>query len=476
MLDHLRLQIPFDASLVVTDEEGRYGLLGVDLHDLEINLGSRCVVRDADGTIKPQVLHHPYESLPTSFTAMAFKVHLDGFYMPYVEIKASPAKLLQGHNVFGSDDIESGAFEMLGYLAEAYPTLYSMLYVQGTEVKHLDVTYSARVKDDQTVALIIDYLSRVSNGQTRKSGRKFQNSAYWGGETSRLVQHKCYGKFTEFMNQLEDYIQQARKNDKAAQRVVEVMSDPRLIEYVKGILRWESRIKSRWLERRNIPTNLFELIKYQKANPDLLQTIWKQATKSIFDALEGQTMKCTDDDSVFNQLKAKYKKVTYAKANKLYKFYEDIRDNGFEVVKQRTPENTFKGYVSDFLNCGVSEHNLITLQEAIKNKTVRFTDDEILCVLKLRFNSVSYVQPNNLFNFYCALREHGCDAMRLRFSERRYYELMADLQAAGFSKAFLQNLHSDSKNNVVPLLRFVQVDLSQQFPDWYQVPVSRYAA
>lgn len=187
-------------------------------------------------------------------------------------------------------------------------------------------------------------------------------------------------------------------------------------------------------------------------------------------------MKCTDDDSVLKTLQESYKKITYPKAKKLYKVYEDIRDNGLDVVKQRTPEKTFNSYISDFLKCGVSLDNLATLQQAIPNKTVRFTDDEILCVLKLRFNTVSYLEANNLFNFYCALREHGSDAMRERFNKSRYYAMLKGLLDAGFSKAFLQNLHSESKNNVVPMLRFVQVDLGQQFPDWYQTPVSRYAA
>ncbi|WP_240441066.1 phage/plasmid replication protein, II/X family, partial [Pseudomonas aeruginosa] len=42
---------------------------------------------------------------------------------------------------------------------------------------------------------------------------------------------------------------------------------------------------------------------------------------------------------------------------------------------------------------------------------------------------------------------------------------------AGLSKAALQKLHeADRANNVVPLLRFVQVDFSAQRPDWYVEP------
>lgn len=46
---------------------------------------------------------------------------------------------------------------MLGYLAESHPTLYGMLAIGETEVKQLDATYSARLRDDNQVADAIDF-------------------------------------------------------------------------------------------------------------------------------------------------------------------------------------------------------------------------------------------------------------------------------------------------------------------------------
>ncbi|MFH4122272.1 phage/plasmid replication protein, II/X family, partial [Acinetobacter baumannii] len=85
---------------------------------------------------------------------------------------------------------------------------------------------------------------------------------------------------------------------KAAMRVVNIMSDSRLINWTVGIMRFEARLKKRWLERAGIPTNLFELIRFQRENPEILQALWTKATHSIFEALRGQTMKLTDDKSV----------------------------------------------------------------------------------------------------------------------------------------------------------------------------------
>jgi II/X family phage/plasmid replication protein len=403
MLDHLRLAIPFDASLVSTVSD-THALVGVDLHELGINLAARSVERMPDGSVSAQMLFHPYESLPTSFTGMAVKVFTDGNYWPFVEIKASPAKIMQGHNVFGSDSIELGAFEMIGFLVQAYPALSGMLYFPDTEVRHLDVTYSARLPDEKLVPQVINFLSNVSSGQTKPTAdKKFQTSAYWGGVHSRLVQLKCYGKLAEFMSQLDEYKKLAKRGDAAAQRVVNVMSDPRIIEWTQALLRLEARIKHRKLERLGLPTKLFDLIAYQRANPDFLQTLWANATKPIFDALEGQTMKLLDDDSVYERLCTTFQKVTPS-------------------------------------------------------------------------GRVSLTKARNLFGFYCALREHGCHVMKTRYSKAQYYDLIGDLILSGFSKAYLQNLHTDNKSNVVPMIRFLQVDFSAQRPDWYTEPVSAFSS
>ncbi|MFH4243149.1 phage/plasmid replication protein, II/X family, partial [Acinetobacter baumannii] len=77
-------------------------------------------------------------------TKMSFKLFHEGYRHPYVELKASPAKIMQGHNVYGTDWIEQGALEMLGFFAESQPILYSMCHIGATEVKLLDATYAFR--------------------------------------------------------------------------------------------------------------------------------------------------------------------------------------------------------------------------------------------------------------------------------------------------------------------------------------------
>lgn len=74
--------------------------IDVDLHSLEIPLASRSVYKDEYGEVHNSYLFHPYESVPTHYTGMAMKVFLILLMLLMFKIKASPAKLLQGHNVF----------------------------------------------------------------------------------------------------------------------------------------------------------------------------------------------------------------------------------------------------------------------------------------------------------------------------------------------------------------------------------------
>ena len=401
MLDHLCINAPFESSFYSVDAEGRYFFIDVDPHSLEIPLASRSVYKDEDGEVHNSALFHPYESVPTHYTGMAMKVFFDSAYEPYVQIKASPAKLLQGHNVFGSDNIEQGAMEMIGFLHESYPVLARMLDWSKAWVSHIDVTYSARLKDQNTAHKVLDFLGNVSNGQTRLSKKAYDTSRYWGGATSRLLNHKCYLKHDEFLAQFAEQQQLAKKMDKSAMRVVQIMSDQRLIDWTIGLLRFESRLKKRWLERNGIPTNLFELIRFQKQNPNLLQTLWTKATHSIFQALRGQTMKLTDDKSVL---------------------------------------------------------------EAIERSEIVLT----------KSGKVSYTKVRNIFAMYCLIREKGFEEIKAQYKKSQFYNLVSQLTECGFSKAYLQNLHTEKANNIIPFVKLIEIDFNQQLPEWYVEPNSQF--
>lgn len=369
MIDTLELIIPFGVDFVQV-VNGRHEFVDVDLKELDIPLGAKAVYWNDDGEQRTEALYSPYQSLETSFTGMACKVNLEGYFFPHVLIKGSPAKIMQGHNVFGTDCLEICVVEMLWFLEKAYPTLYSMLSVSTTEVARIDLTYMSKVASPKQVRQAIDFLARIQNGHTKPTkSKKYETTAYWGGATSRLIRQKCYSKYDEFMSQLEDYKKKAEKGDAHAKVVVTAMSDERIIEIARNSLRWECTFLKRYLERNQIPTNVWDLIKYQDNNPNLFPNMWQKGFSKIFEAIGGQTMKYVDDTQVLKKLKLNFQSVTakgkisYRKAVNLYSFYTQIKTLGYQEIKNQSLYSTsrFNELVADLVTVGFSKAYLQNL-------------------------------------------------------------------------------------------------------------------
>ncbi|OCG58307.1 hypothetical protein A9G37_06915 [Gilliamella sp. GillExp13] len=77
---------------------------------------------------------------------------------PCIEINASPAKLLQGHNVFGTENLElcATATELLSGLVYGMPKLFDLLDISNTNLDWIDVTYSAHVDNELIAQQVID--------------------------------------------------------------------------------------------------------------------------------------------------------------------------------------------------------------------------------------------------------------------------------------------------------------------------------
>ena len=215
MLDKLHLFVPFRLEhIALLGVDGRSEPVHyVDINGLGVPLQGQVQQRE-DGGYDAEHLRHAWESLSTGFTPLAFKVFHESLgkrLMPGVEIKASPAKLLQGHNVFGPTCIQKGSEVMLKWLAGSYPKLFAMLDVHNTQVYDFDCTYSARLPNERTSQQVIDALRGTSNGQTKNRGDSYQTTAYWGSKESRLKKLKAYLKYPEFLAQLEEALPQLRE-------------------------------------------------------------------------------------------------------------------------------------------------------------------------------------------------------------------------------------------------------------------------
>jgi len=342
-------------------------------------------------------LRHPFEALPSSWSTLAFKVRAGGQnYYPYIELKASPAKLLQGHNVFGSCDVMLCIDSLITAFCYAMPDMAEILEFNNAELAQIDCTFSAHLKTESDSRNVIHALRNISNGQTRGAKSAFDTTAYFG-KGSRHKRLKAYLKQFE----LQDQINKAQtKYDKTKSQVfknqLEAMTTPSVQNFAKNALRLEASVMPRMLKRLGIPTNLWAFETYSNSfDGCLIQQLWKQSWQDIFKTFEGASMRTYSDTEIQENLRQQFKTETkngfsYSKADRLFRTFRMMKHEGWDEVKSTTPKATFYRTIED----------------------------------------LTQVVP----------------------------------------KAYLQNLQATA-SNVVPLIRFVNVDFEKQHPENWQEPM-----
>ena len=402
MLDHIRLSIPVFATYVKSIDNRHY--FNGDMLDYGLNCATRRVSRDDDGLLLIGAIYSPFESLPSDFTDMACKFYHDCTNtLPRIELKASPAKLLQGHNVYGFDDILLGATEMLGLLTEAYPKLCAILDFANAEVMHLDFTYSARLPHQNMVQPVLDYLANVQAGHRKSRGLKYQNYIAFS-ESSRYINAKVYGKYIEVQDQIKDLQKQVKKGDIRASQLVAKMHQ--VLPFANALLRFEARIQKTYLTKNNYPTNLWQLINYQQQHPTLAQDLWRKTFDGILNNLKGDIkMIFKQDDEVEEYLKSKLfsvtKKgnITYTKAYNAMGFYRSLRDKGYQKhlddLKKCGGEKTFYNQLNALLQAGFSKAELQNLHIHKNGKVIPFVR-----LVEIKFDEQlppDYIKPTSKY-------------------------------------------------------------------------------
>ncbi len=339
------------------------------LSDLKIPLEASL---DVDG--EQLSTAHRWEKIPSSYAHMAFKVfdfrgsssnEIQDFY---IEIKASPAKLMQGHNLYGTDALGPCAFGMIELLYHAYPEVFEYLDPDCWTVEQVDITYHSWCKTENEALMLVNALQNVSNGQTRaRTG--FSGTVYFGKSNSRIKKIKVYVKLLEVLN----FMAKLKKGGDKKGILQHYTED--LLTWAKGMVRWEASLKTRWFERRGISNNLIELCKVFDA-----EAYWKESTLDIFKALEGKEMKMIKDENIEKQLKDKYPtvnpqtgKITFTKAINAYRVYRSIKSEGWIEAKRTTPYGSFYRAVEMLHACGLSKAVLQNLQgDGMKCEVIPF--------------------------------------------------------------------------------------------------------
>ncbi|MCO9107302.1 phage/plasmid replication protein, II/X family [Acinetobacter baumannii] len=374
MLDFLRLAIPI-IPMYVRSLDNHHWFNG-DIRDYGIPAATRHVSKTDDGQTITGELYHPYESLPSDYTDMAVKFYTNTMNTPpYVEIKASPLKLLQGHNVYGFESIELGSDHMLGMLLEAFPQLAPILDLANTEVLHLDTTYLFRLPHQNMVQPTLDYMANLASGHRKAREVKYDNYITWGND-SASVRPKAYGKFEEVKSQLNKIQKKADKGCMRSKSLVIAMNGA--LQFANAVLRLEARICKTYLTKNGYPSNLFQLIKLQHEQPELLLRLWHVAFDPILKTMEGEYMNFASDDELEALLKSKLVTYTkkgnpsYTKAYNAFDFYRSLRIDGYKKVKSRHLESRFYKRERELISCGISRSHLQNLHKNPNGKVIPF--------------------------------------------------------------------------------------------------------
>lgn len=374
MLDFLRLAIPIIPTHVRSFDN--HHQFNGDIRDYGVPAATRHVSKTDDGQTITGELYHPYEALPSDYTDMAVKFYTNTMNtVPYVEIKASPLKLLQGHNVYGFESIELGAFHMLGMLLEAFPQLAPILDVEKTEVLCLDTTYLFRLPHQNMVQPVLDYMANLASGHRKARQVKYDNYITWGNDAAS-VRPKAYGKFEEVKSQLNKFQKKAEKGCMRSKSLVMAMHD--VLPFANAVLRLEGRITKTYLTKNGYPSNLYELIKLQNEQPELLLRLWHVAFDPILDTMKGKYMNFSSDGEILDLLKSqlvtytKTGKPSYTKANNAMKFYALVRQIGLQATKNLYNERTFYDAVKSLLDVGISKSHLQNLAKNPNGKVIPF--------------------------------------------------------------------------------------------------------
>ena len=392
MLDLLDLKIPFKPSYIQYGQKENWGFLIPTFIDMALPFNQSL---DKYGALNRET-HNGYDDpLHSNISSLYFKVIIQTTSQnpfPHIHIAGSPAKLLQGHNVYGSDNIELSWLLMLRLLKSKNPNLYQMLDILDSRVVALDINYSSRFGSEQEGRQLIQYLSNVSDGQVKATRSMNNQTVYWNksdkNQAGQLAERKAYLKGEELPN----YIKKIKKLNlpkEVINRIIKINTKEELLAFAKYLLRWEVKIKSKYLKQKfnnNLITDLIQIQKfYKNENKNLMHELFNYGFSKIFKAIGDKKMILHD--------------------------YQTIRDK----LKQ-------KGYKLSLINPAIATYRQLTA-----------------------FGWLDTRDSMTSTTFY------------------RHIRLLVQV----ISKAQLQNLNSKYDGNTIPLLNFVNINFSQQFPDDY---------
>lgn len=391
MLDKVELRIYFKDEFIDYSSDRSSGVLkSFDKYIVADGLETRSTKTHQEGLgIIETYETHSYESLPSSYSGLAFNIKPRGnghtIPFPYVMLKCSPAKILQGHNVFGHQNLRLSVVEMISVMVSHYPTVSDDLNLGSAEIVQLDVTYSARAKNQTQSEQIIDALKQIATGQIR--GRaSYESTVYFNkvsssGRSGTHIERVAYLKHREVQKEIRDL--EREKSSKKYIGLPQVYKDTvdrrlsalnSVLGFSENLVRFEGRIKARKFRDIGVSVNAWEMIKLSEADKDFFKKLWHLAFDKIFEAFEGLEMESYDDKSILQSFE---KLVTVdsrgrtnrRKADAARGFYFELKSLGYDVLHQRMkdgdfPRQTFYDRIKYLRDAGLSKAYITNMSGA----------------------------------------------------------------------------------------------------------------
>ncbi|ODS04725.1 phage/plasmid replication protein, II/X family [Vibrio scophthalmi] len=388
MNDFLLFKFPFRKDVVLV--MGDCGFLDFEAlakkTGLKISAGSIEFAVNAGKGSDVHDLYCPYQTIPSSFTEIACKAFDSdpraNTYWPYLELKASPAKVMQGHNVYGSESLRLGVEYMLDALATSQPELFDLLDVGLGEIVRIDCTYSISMKSKDVLRQTLKALGNISNRSIRPARNvDYDSSVYFNKasknspDTGRTKELVIYSKSDEVEAQARELERKKRKdNTSRYDKVLDALNNPELRQFASCRLRFEGRAKKRFIMREVGSCNIWKVIRHAEQFEQIngypfCEYLFKSLFKDLFDAVSGEELEIYNDDKIKQLLRLTYQTTTpkgnisYATADRIYGFYTRLCDRGWSEVKGAMNKASFYRNVKELQAIGLSRADLQQLSE-----------------------------------------------------------------------------------------------------------------
>lgn len=388
----------------------------------DLSLRARSVVFSDAGTPVFSELTHSWDSLPSSFSAIAFRLCQScpqSGLPPRLEIQCSPATLAHVHNVISNvDTIEAAAWIVLSSAAIALPMVWERLDISQIGVLRVDVTDAIVCETPAQAAQVLERTRHISRGQRRAENlddREYKSSVYWGA-TSELHRAVAYLKGPELVKKQASARVDARKNPTslvAAERL-RVLSNPALHELAGCMVRLEGR----WL-KRGLIDHLTRLGLTTEQAP------WDGRLNTLIDLERRYHAQSTDSE----------------------------------------PKNLLDACWDH------SWHPVITALDGAENVDI----NDLTTIEEQIFSSRTPRRARPLLQFFRLLTQMGWEELKASkdFSRSTFYRRVGELCDLGISQAQLQQLDGSSESRidagvVIPMRRVLHVGRLTDFPSWFQ--------